>query len=263
LIRPLTREKKSDGSTYFRPEAIEKTINTAAKLASAELRRRALITDRQDPRYLPSECLVYFIREARRQGDEALASDLLQALLPRCARILKAKIRDDVPNAGTIRESVLGDFVEMFLRDGGDEQENRLDIYEVRFNLAFRGRWLDAREKEMWRAGHEEALPLSEGDRYADADEAIGRRVAAALAGSAVDPTDAVTHSELRATIQTLPIVERKVVALHYFWGFDIESDDPKKRTVATILGVSGRTVRTKHARALKTLRARMEADND
>jgi len=128
---------------------------------------------------------------------------LLQTLLPRCARTLRSKIPDDTPNAPTIREAVLDSFVELFLCDGR-EQENRLDVYEVRFNLAFRARWLDAREKETNRLRREEPLPLADGEQYAAADEEVGRQVAAALTGVAAfdDPTQAVAIRELKAAVE-------------------------------------------------------------
>jgi DNA-directed RNA polymerase specialized sigma24 family protein len=51
-----------------------------------------------------------------------------------------------------------------------------------------------------------------------------------------------------------LPPDERRAVELCHILGYDEESEDPNKRTAATICGVTGRTIRNRLKRAAARL---------
>jgi MotA/TolQ/ExbB proton channel family len=69
MARPL--EKTANGKLYTRPPEIEAATDAALAQDLGTHLRRALIRDPNDPEYLPSECLLYLIREARRRRDDA------------------------------------------------------------------------------------------------------------------------------------------------------------------------------------------------
>lgn len=83
MANPLTK-KTQDGQLYTRPANIEAAINSASVLDLDELSDRAQIANRDSPRFLPLECLVHFIREARRTRNEKVMNALMPRLLNRC-----------------------------------------------------------------------------------------------------------------------------------------------------------------------------------
>jgi hypothetical protein len=138
MIRPLTKKDQS-GNLYTRPSEIQTAIDAAIQQDIATLRQRAVVSKRDSPDFIATECLVHIIREARRRHDEHSMSVLLPSLLARCEATLKNKILDsDMPNASEIREEILGEFSLLFVEDGSGCNPDELDFFECRFNLAFR-----------------------------------------------------------------------------------------------------------------------------
>ena len=135
MARPL--EKTTNGKLYTRPPEIEAATDAVLAQDLATQRRRALIRDRRHPEYLPSECLVHLIREARRRGDDAARDALLPLLLARCEANVNAKVDGQIAGAVQLREDILGDFAELFAIDGAPDDHHELDFFEVRFNKAF------------------------------------------------------------------------------------------------------------------------------
>jgi len=64
IVTPL-RKRRLSGELYERDPTVEALIAELAALPREELIARAAITKRADPGYVPSECLVYFIRASR------------------------------------------------------------------------------------------------------------------------------------------------------------------------------------------------------
>ena len=95
MARPL--EKTTNGKLYTRPPEIEVATDTVLAQDLATQRRRALIRDPHDREYLPSECLLHLIREARRRHDDAARDALLPLLLARCEANLNAKVDGQIP----------------------------------------------------------------------------------------------------------------------------------------------------------------------
>lgn len=135
MARPL--EKTTNGKLYTRPPEIEAATDAVVAQTLATQSRRALIRDPHHPEYLPSECLVHRIREARRRGDDAARDALLPLLLARCEANLNAKVDGQIAGAVELKEDILGDFAELFAIDGTPDDRHELDFFEVRFNRAF------------------------------------------------------------------------------------------------------------------------------
>ena len=148
MIRPL-KKKDQHGKLYTRPMEIQKAINAAIQQDMATLRQHAVVSKRDSPEFIPLECLVHIIREARRRHDEHSMSVLLPSLLARCEATLIRKIPDSSrPNAVAIREEILSEFSLLFAEDGSGENPDELDFFECRFNLAFRAFWIDFMRRE-------------------------------------------------------------------------------------------------------------------
>jgi hypothetical protein len=252
MVRALTKTDQT-GNRYTRPDVIEAAIEAAMKEDLDTLGRRAWLSDPEGSEFLPLECLVYLLREARGCHDDRAMSTLLPPLLARCETILKATIRHHAfPNVEEIREDILGDFGVLFARDGFGDNPNELDFYECRFERAFRFFRLAYLRRERSRLRELSSLPDCEPDGHPNGEEVFARvskafRTQPAQIGQ-------VLHRELVKAIDDLPSDERKVVVLCLVLGLKEESDDPSVITAATLCGVTGRTVRNRLTRAKQKL---------
>ena len=82
---------------------------------------RAGTTKRSNPDYIPSECLVYFVRASRHDNNEAWFERLYRILTERVLRGLpRAESSDGETESltrGAIRDKVFGRFVELLSAD--------------------------------------------------------------------------------------------------------------------------------------------------
>lgn len=249
--RPLTK-RDSARNLYVRPKRIEAQINEILSQDLATLKPRLAVTDNQLPDYLLSECLVYLIRDSRRNNDDAILNAVFPILLTRCEKILLAKIRDtEHSNAAYVREEVLGQFGELFATDGTEENCDDLDYFECRFNQAFRTFYIDLIRSESTRL--KRFVSLSDQAAQSNSHEEIPDQVIEAVQ-SPNTVENAVIQRELREAIDTLTDDERRAVNLYYVEGYKIESKNPAEETVATICNVSGRTIRNRLAKAIAKL---------
>jgi RNA polymerase sigma factor (sigma-70 family) len=118
--------------------------------------------------------------------------------------------------------------------------KNRLDYFEVNFDHGFKTLRINVVRAHRARAAKE--IPVE--DPAADV--------------MATDDDDALVTEEqialLEDRLEVLTQQERTAIALHYLQGIEIESKEPTKTTVARLMGVSGRTVRTILGRAKQKL---------
>lgn len=253
MIRPLTK-KDQRGNLYARPLEVQTAINMATQQDIATLRERAVVSKRDSPDFIPMECLVHIIREARRRHDEHSMGVLLPSLLARCEAMLIRKIPDSSrPNAVAIREEILSEFSLLFAEDGSGENPDELDFFECRFNLAFRSFWLDFMRRETVRAAPLEELPSEDGTPESLADEERLSRISDAFQKPATQLPD-IYLEELLNAISSLQPDERKAIVLCCVLEYKEESDDRSEMTAATLCGVSGRTIRNRLSRAAKKL---------
>lgn len=252
MARPLTKRKKT-GELYERPPDIETKIDVATRQDAPTLLRRIAVADPVSCEHLPSECLVHLIRNARRIDDENVMNALLRVVLSRCEKILKAKIPDSrIATAADLRDEILGQFSILFAIDGSDADDHELDFYECRFNLAFRKFWTDILLREFRHTKKFPQLPCDSEGHELRLDDAEMNRLAAAIRAPRSRRDD--RQAELCDAIHALPPDEREAVALHHLMGYDIESENSEKVTVATLCGVTGRTIRNRLSRALERL---------
>ena len=249
MVRPLTKHKQT-GEPYVRPNRVEAEIALASGQDLATLHARCRITDRKDPDYVSSECLLYLIRDACRIEDRPKLDLLMPVLLERCQTILESKLPDSRQlDAASLREEILGEFAELIAEDLSDERTDELDFFECRFNQAFRTFRLDGVKGERRRVKRLEQLP----ERSDEDDEGLHARVEKVLATPAAQEATAFLH-ELSDAIDALPDDERKAVILRHRLGYEIESKDPNEETVATRCGVTGRTIQNRLSRAAMRL---------
>ncbi|HMR54504.1 MAG TPA: hypothetical protein PKA67_18795 [Amaricoccus sp.] len=264
MARPLTKSEPN-GTLYRRPAAVEAQVHEAILLKLPDLRRRLLVTDRDDPGYLRSECLVHLLRHGRRAGDQALMNAVLPVLLSRCEANLLVTVPDGrMPDATSLRQDVLDELTELLVLDGLGENPAELDFYECRFNKAFRTLRIDAvrraarRSKEIIAVV---ALPPSEAKGDPDAYEDAFAHVSDAFKVLPTQEWDAFREPFVNA-IEALRPDEREAVILVHILGYkeESEAEDPNEETAATRCNCTGRTIRNRLTRAAAKL-ARFKED--
>ena len=236
---------------------MEALIADLVTLPRDALLARAEITKRSDPGYVPSECLLYFIRASSRDNNEAWFERLYRILTERVLRGLpKAESPDGKTESltrGDVRAKVLGRFVELLSADRADHVD-KLDYFEVRFDGAVASLRRDAQEQAWRDENRSQAL------EYDDSGELSPEVEAAAGAHdpfSASDFDDADYRLRLDAAIEALPTEQSRIIHMMR-QGFPIDSKEPDVVTISKVLGRSEKTVRTYRDKAFAALRAAM-----
>jgi len=253
-ITPL-RKRRLTGELYARDPKIETLLGELSSLSQDDLIARAAISRRNDSAYIPSECLVYFIRASRADNRETWFERLYKILAERVLRSLpKAHSADGKSESltrGVIRDKVFSRFVELLATDRSDYSE-KLDYFEVRFDGALASLRRDAQE-QAWRDENRSA-PLEYDDETGEISPEVER------AAGQFDPfTEPEIDSDayrlrLDAAIDVLPPEQKRIIEM-LRQGVPIDSKDPDVLTIAKALGRSEKTVRTYRDKATATLR--------
>ena len=109
MITPL-RQTTPGGELYERDKSIEASLVELAALPSEDLIARCDARSRSDPRYVPSECLLYFVSASRNDNSEFQFERLYKLLLKRLIRVLP-KPNDSFDNTGSLRKERVRDKV--------------------------------------------------------------------------------------------------------------------------------------------------------
>lgn len=239
MAKPLTKISRKTGKLYARPPSIERHIDEALEQDAETISKRLFVIDRRSPEYLTSECLVHLFRDALRRGDDAMRDTLARVLLQRCEAILEHKLPDSrFANAAYLRDEVLGTFAELLASDGCGDNPDELDYFECKFNSAFCCLRIDLLRSEgkQQKRFRQFRQPLSTSKEREDGDEVEEGPCCRATQGDGLERED---------VLNALPPEVRKAVLLREM-GYDEESENPDKRTIATICGVTGRTIRNR-----------------
>lgn len=263
MIGAPLRKRRLDGRPYVRDARVDALIAELALLSRDDLVARAAISSRSDPAYVPSECLLHFLRASRRDNSDAWFERLYRILTQRVLRSLpKAESADGKTESltrGAIRDKAWSRFVELLSVDRADYSE-KLDYFEVRFDGALASLRRDAQEK-AWR-DENRTRPL-------EFDEQSGELSPEVEAAAGVyDPfdiqglDDPVYRSRLEAAIEALPTEQKRIIHMR-MQGFLIDPKDAGALSIVKVLGLSEKTIRTYLKKALATLRAALTDGDD
>lgn len=264
LITPL-KKLTAEGVPYVRPPEILRALEALAELPIEEVSRRASITDDTDADYVPSECILYFVRQSRLQGDTAPHCDLFLVLQQRVLHAVPVFDRrvKGLTNPGNsmrqtdIQERVLDQFQELLCLDRANYEE-RLDFYEIRFNKALAYLRMTAQRSVTKEESYREPMQY-EGDTLALSAE-MEKAIAHLKNTNSTSPEDSDYRFRLLAAIKTLPLPEQQVVEL-LLQDIPIDSKDEKVMTIAKTLRCAEKTVRNRRDRAFATIRENMQED--
>jgi DNA-binding CsgD family transcriptional regulator len=254
LVTPL-RKKNLAGTLYTRDAMIEVRLAELEGLAQDELVACCSIPKRDNPDYVPSECLVYFVRASRSDHSTAGFERLYKILVERVLRALPSADNADGKTASLtksiIRENVFGKFVEMLSLDRTEYSE-KLDYFEVRFDGALASLRRDAQKRSVSLGYDEETGELAEEvERAAGSFDPFNQ--------PEIDGSD--YRSRLDAAIDILPPEQMRVIEM-LRQGIPIDSKDVDAVTIAKALGKSEKTIRTYRDKAFAVLRVAMLGDD-
>jgi len=253
-VAPLHKHRPS-GDLYQRDSRIEALIAELTVLSRDEFLARAAVTKRADPDYIPSECLVYFVRACR--------SDKGDAWFEHIYRILSTRVLCSLPKAegvggtesltrGTVRDEVFGRFTALLAEDR-HTYADKLDMFEVRFDFALKRLRIDAQKKAWRNQNRSQPLEIDEDSGEPSvAIEAAARNYAPWDAPESDDPD---YRSRLDAAIDALPPEQTRIIHMLKD-GFPIDSQEPDAMTIAKALNRSEKTIRTYRDKAFAALRA-------
>jgi hypothetical protein len=262
LAEPLRKKKDGDGALYRRRDEIETLIDQLEELPRDELIERMCIASPTHPHFLPSECVLYFVRKSKSDKSSRQFERMYKALIARVERAATVPgpfhsmdgKRVITARAAKIIDAVVFAF-EVKLTHDRNGYYDGLDYFEVNFADSVKKLRLTAGSKVD--TEEHRVQPLSYDD-----EEVISPEVEKA-AGS-FEPFDSekfddpVYRSALHAAIKELPQEERQVVLL-MLKGYQIDSNDHSANTIKSVIGCTEKTVRNRRDRALARLRRALE----
>jgi DNA-binding CsgD family transcriptional regulator len=264
MITPLVK-CTLDGVVYTRDKKIEAILTDLDVLSRSDLVARCMIRDRSDPGYVPSECLLYFVRASRANNSDAHFERLYKIMMARVlgalpkAETIAGEIMRVSLTKSRIREKAFDRFVELLVADRQAYSE-KLDYFEVRFDGALANLRRDAQDT-AWREENR-TIPLEydaeTNEPSAEVERAIG--TFDPFGASAFDADD--YRSRLDAAIDSLPPEQSRIIEM-LRQGFPIDSKDADAMTIAKALGKSEKTIRTHRDRALAALRAALSSEDE
>ncbi|PQA85876.1 RNA polymerase sigma factor [Hyphococcus luteus] len=256
---PPLRKVKNDGSPYVRQPQIESRLPELLSLPLEAFSDRALIKNRRDPDYIPSEILMHRLRRCRRHNSNAEFDAIFSIVSERIKRACpkaETRIEDkpaEISHLAAILEQTLDRFTELVLLDRQDYEE-RLDIFEAVFDRAVVTLRHSAIRKVMTRQKPLAPLEYDEsGDVPAEVEESLDF-----LGPQSLSPEEELTYRfQVRAAIDSLPEEERRVIEMQEA-GIQDESKDEDTPSISRIIGRTPKTVRAIRSRAIKKLREKL-----
>lgn len=255
MIIPLQKQTEG-GKLYTRIPEIEARLADLVTLTDENLIQLCK-QSKTHPQYVPSECLLYFVRRSA-LTNQALFDPLFRILSERIFRKLP---RADNPGGSSvsmlnsdIQESVFDRIVEMLMLDKAG-YENRLDMFEVRFDLAFSNLKKDAQEKFYRSDNRNTEL------EYDDSEDITTEVETVSESFNPFEETD-LNHfhyrRELDAAIETLPDLQKRIIEMIRL-DFRIDSIDPQEMTISKALNKSEKTIHNQKNKAFARLRSLLE----
>lgn len=251
---PPLRKKTVDGKLYKRRAQTDALIHTCHELTFEEFSNRAEIGARKHSEYIPSEVLMYFLRQTKTHNTDVQFNVLYQLLEKRIKRVCpRSEIRvgekdGAVAHLLDFQEFVLDDFIERVMCDR-QQYEEKLDGFEVAFDHMIARRKKDAMRK-MYRRDKPTA-PL-EYDEDGELSASVEKQLAWLNPNLSIEDDITYRFQRLRA-IDTLPIDEKRVITM-IFAGIPSDSTDPDVPTISKLLECGPQTVRNRRNRAVKKL---------
>lgn len=259
MLNPLTKIA-SDGTTYSRRPEITTLLEELSAASRDAILERLQVRTRGAAAYIPSECLVYLLREARRGNNTGWFNRLFSVLDLRVRNSLRHTVREgSVSDAESVREEVRSRFNRTLALGLGPEPE-RLDPFESMFDGALAALRMDMYGAQRRRDNKKADLAVRAmgSDDDGDGDERELAQPEPELRFGMTETEFEPYRLKALASIDSLPDDLRLPMKL-FLEGMKIESTDTGEMTIAKKCGVVEKTVRNRIARGTKLIREMLE----
>ena len=253
MIVPL-RKQKPDGSLYTRFPDIEKTLESLELVSTTDLVNRCRLP-KGLPLYVPTECILHFLRRSSFAREEVLFEQLFKILAERIRRVMPRMESLDGKTLSLVRsqvfEHVYDKFVTLLLEERIGYVE-RLDFFEINFIGGLAKLKLDAQDKAWKEENRNTELEVDEDNGAIDAE--------VEKAAGSYDPFDQSVlddyfyRSRLDAAMDEIPPLQKEIIEM-WRQGIPIDSIDSNAVTISKTLGKSEKTIRTHRDKAFARLR--------
>ena len=251
---PPLKKRTLDGTLYTRPKGIEEKLLAISNLSRNEIAARCEIHDREEEKYIPSECLVHLVREHRGRAMDYCMEALYRSLIERVIGGLPTGESLDGERVNGLKSDI-GDlarewFLTMLSEDRTEYVED-LDIFEARFAMGLCTLRIDAERRVVSRQKPSKHMGIEDpktGEMSREVEEA-----------SAFNPYDRHKLDDpayvlrLNKAIDELEPLEKAIIELDRNEIPD-ESKDPKVLTISGLLKKTPKTIRAHRALALSAL---------
>ena len=217
---------------------------------------RARNRNRRHLEYVPSEVLVHRIRATRYNNSDDQFNALFSVLFERVNRSCPRSIicgdggMGEVGSLMDVTEYVIDRFVIFILKDR-DKYEEKLDIFEARFDRAVRMSRKGAFRRVL---RHEKPLTPLEYELSGDVPDDVEEYSALLNAPSMTQEEEITYRFQIRGAIDSLPKMERRVIDMLEA-ELPIESKNPDEPSISGLLGCTPKTVRNRRDRAIQRIR--------
>ncbi|OWU67824.1 hypothetical protein [Phaeobacter sp. 22II1-1F12B] len=264
-IEPL-RKRTVSGKLYTRRDEISAFIRLSLDWPFDELLDKAAMRDRRHADYVPSEVLLYHLRQTKTDNADgrfvALYNILLDRIEAACPRPNSRRGDKDVEDfrVAEIRDKTIERVTELMFEDRRGYVE-QLDAYEVFFDRAVRSVRIDKFRQVSGRENATESVVHHDGseDIREEVEEALERYKKSGL----TKEEDFDYRFRIRRAIDALPEEERKVIDL-MLAEIPIETNKDGEPSMTQLLGCVEKTVRNRRDRAFEKIRRALKLeDND
>jgi hypothetical protein len=257
LINPLRKRRKRDGALYQRFPDIEALLHQLNLLPAPALIARCQLP-KIDPGFVPSECVLHFVRREWASQNLSVCNPLLAILLERVRRRLPRAVSPDGRSVSLARsdaaEQIHDTFVGMLIGEM-EAYDERLDFFEIAFGrgLAMLSHTAEGR---AGRSASRRAAVLDEeeGEVEAEVEEAFGTYDP--FAPEILDQS--LYRSRLAGAMSRLDPLEARIVEMHR-QGIPISSKDADVITMVGLTKRSDKGIRLIRDRAFAKLRRLLE----
>jgi hypothetical protein len=251
-VTPLKKVNR-EGELYTRRAPIEAKLKELQSVPRERLLSRSEVQDRADPGYVPSECILHFLRACRNDESDAHFEKLYKLLAERVLKRLRRGARpdDDKVPRNAVWERGFDRFVEMLAEDRTAYCE-KLDFFEVCFDAALRALRTDIlrvvyREQKQEKAAESIEIDGDTGEPMFESDTGYFQFL---NAGSDCEDY----RFGLDQTIEQLPTLQRAILKM-ISEGIPIDSKEPDVLTIAKALRKSEKTIRNQRDKAFATIK--------
>ena len=263
-IEPL-RKQKQDGTLYKRPKKIEDFLEASAAWPFDQLMENGGIRDRRNPDYVPTEVLLYHLRQTKSDNSDArflalynLIQDRIEAACPR-PNFQRGEREFENAKLAEIRDLIVEYVVDLIFTDRL-EYNKQLDFFEIRFDRAVRFVRIDRFKRVGRKENPKETLEYEDdtGEVSGEVEEALDRYKSAAWSKE----EDLTYRIHVRQAIDALPEKERKVIDM-ILADIPIETIAEGEPSISKLLNCSEKTVRNRRDRAIAKIKAALEVEQD